>query len=63
MYLLDTNHCRRAIMKYSQILNRLNIIEDHTIAFVKFIFDTHAETQRRRENSEIIYNTSNTIFN
>ncbi len=32
MYLLDTNHCSRAILKDSQILNRLNEINSNIVA-------------------------------
>lgn len=46
MYLLDTNHCSRAILKDAQVLNKLREIENDIVAGATHL-NPKTQTQKR----------------
>ncbi len=66
MYLLDTNHCSRAILKDSQILNRLNEIDGNIVATCVItqgeLIDMAERSQRNKSNLALVQNFLQGIY-
>lgn len=60
MYLLDTNHCSRAILGDGKVLNQLQKIENSLVATSVIsqgeLIDMAERSQRRRENLILVQN-------
>ena len=66
MYLLDTNHCSRAILKDSQMLNRLNEIDSNIVATCVItqgkLIDMAERSQRNQSNLALVQNFLQGIY-
>jgi tRNA(fMet)-specific endonuclease VapC len=66
MYLLDTNHCSRAILGDSAILSRLDSIENTLVATCVIVqgelIDMAERSQRRRNNLILVQNFFQGIY-
>ena len=58
MYLLDTNHCSRAILKDAQVLNHLRAIDNNIVATSVItqgeLIDMAERSQRRKSNLMLV---------
>ncbi len=66
MYLLDTNNCSRSILKDSQILNRLNEIDNNIVATCVItqgeLIDMAERSQRNKSNLALVQNFLQGIY-
>ena len=66
MYLLNTNHCSRAILGDSKVLNRLNATDDKLVATYVIsqgeLIDMVKRSQRKKTNSILVLNFLQNIY-